>query len=181
MKAHASSGITLVEIMIAVAILGAVIIPVVALLDYSNRGTREQDVEGIAANLAKERMNKLLFVVSRDNLISNSGTVTTESIKGNDISWEYQVYQFSNSEIGFTVPQFKFHDPQICSSGQEANPGGALDSPKTMTLAEVYPDDTTCRMADIKMTVKWKLPNQSTYDDRNQFDLIARRTFLVTE
>ncbi len=175
-------GLTLVEIMMAIGILGAIIIPVLGLLDYSNRGTREQDAEGIAANLAKEKMNQLMFVISRDNLLANAGTTSTENIKGNDIAWKYQVYTFSNAELGFSVPQFKFHDPQICASGYESSPGTVLDAPKTMTLEEVYPDATAeIRMVDINMTVKWKLPNQGAYDDRNQFQLVARRTFLVTE
>lgn len=175
-------GMTLVEIMMAVAILGAIVLPIVGLLDYSNRGTREQDVEGIAANIAKEKMNQLMYVIDRDNLLSG-GAETVETVKGNDIAWSYETYQFTNTELAFTVPKFVFHDPLGCSSGHESNPSAALDStPNSMTIAEVYPDKAgECRMVDICMTVKWKTPAQSDYDPRNTFKLVARRTFLVND
>jgi prepilin-type N-terminal cleavage/methylation domain-containing protein len=174
--------LTLVEIMVAVAILGAIILPVLGLLDYSNRGTREQDVEGIAANLAKEKMNQLLYVISRTNLIDNSGTETVENIKGNDIAWKYEVYEFSNTELKFKIPKFVFHDPLGCSSGVEKTPASVIDAtPDEMSIAEIYPALAgTSLMVDISMTVRWKLPNQSDYDPKNTFKLVARRTFLVT-
>lgn len=179
---QAKTGMTLVEIMIAVAILGAIILPVIGLLDYSNRGTREQDVEGIAANLAKEKMNQLMYVIDRDNLLGGGGE-TVETIKGNDIAWSYETYQFTNAELGFAVPKFIFHDPLGCSGGHESNPGATLDAtPNTMTIAEVYPDLAgECRMVDICMTVRWRMANESGYDPKNTFKLVARRTFLVTE
>jgi type II secretory pathway pseudopilin PulG len=176
-------GMTLVEIMMAVAILGAIILPIVGLLDYSNRGTREQDAEGIAANIAKEKMNQLLFELSKTNLLAGANTAETEVIKGNVFQWEYTVHQWGASELGFNIPQFRFHDPQLCAGGGgvESDHENALDAPKTMNLADVYPDAAgETYMADISLIMKWRLPNQSAFDDRNQFQLFARRTFLVT-
>lgn len=179
---------TLVEIMVAVAILAFVVLPIFGLLNYSNRGTREQDAEGIAANIAKEEMNKLMYVYTRDNLLSGAGTSqalpSDHNIKGNVFTGEYTVYPFTSNEISFIVPKTEFHDPMPCGdAGRELNPGSVFtDSGKLMTLAEVYPELAgQTLMADIKLTIKWKLPNESDFDPRNQFDLIARRTFLVTE
>ena len=180
-------GITLTEIMLAVAILGFIILPIFGLLNYTNRGTREQDAEGIAANLAKEEMNRLMFVISRDNLLSGAGSAQAWSfgadyeVKGNKFTGEYTVFPFNNTELAFAIPAFKFHDPMGCNNGIEANAAGALEAPKTMTLAEVYPDSAhKCRLADIRLVVRWRLPS-GEYNDISQLQLLARRAFLDKE
>ncbi len=182
-----TAAITLTEIMIAVAILGCVILPIFGLLNYTNRGTREQDSEGIAANLAKEEMNRLMYVISRDNLLAGAGNPQTWSfgtdyeVKGNKFTGAYTVFPFTNAELAFTVPAFKFHDPMGCSNGLEAAPQNALDTPKTMTLAEVYPDSTDrCRLVDIRLVVRWHLPG-GDYNSTSQFQLLARRAFIDKE
>ncbi|HPT46170.1 MAG TPA: hypothetical protein PLM07_09750 [Candidatus Rifleibacterium sp.] len=182
-----TAAITLTEIMIAVAILGFVILPIFGLLNYTNRGTREQDAEGIAANLAKEEMNRLMYVISRDNLLSAAGSAQTWSfgsdydVKGNKFTGAYTVFPFSNDELGFIIPAFKFHDPMGCNNGLEANPGSALDPAKTMTLAAVFPDSADkCRLADIRLVVRWHLPG-GEYNSTSQFQLLARRAFVDKE
>lgn len=179
-------GMTLVEILMAVSILAFVVLPVLGLLNYSNRGTREQDAEGIAANLAKEQMNRLMYVVSRDNLLDGAGApqpwaLGEHVVKGNVFSGEYTVFPWDSGELDFSVPKFKFHDPQLCAGGVESSPGTALDAADSMSLADVYPDSAgECRMVDIILVVKWHLPS-TDFDPRNQFQLVARRAFLVEE
>jgi hypothetical protein len=183
-------GINLVEIMIAVGIMAFIILPIMGLLDYTNRGTREQDAEGIAANLAKEEMNRLMYVVDRDNLLSATGGGTTwslgadHSVKGNLFTGHYTVYPWSTDELDFIVPKFKFHDPQGCSSGVESQPDDCLEAPEPKPLSEIYIDSAEaakCKMMDIVLEVKWKLPNQDDYLEKNKFKLIGRRTFLVVK
>lgn len=187
MKLKNHSAVTLPELLISVSILAFVILPIFNLLNYTNRGTREQDAEGIAANLAKEEMNRLMFVISRDNLLIGAGTAQPWSfgadheVKGNKFSGEYTVYPFTNAELDFTLPIFKFHDPMSCSAGLESNPGSALDPTKKMKISDVYPDSAgLCRLADIRLVVKWRLPSTS-YNNISQFELVARRAFLVKE
>ena len=182
-----NSGVTLTELMIATAIMAFVILPIFGLLNYTNRGTREQDAEGIAANLAKEEMNRLMFVITGENLLDGAGAAHPWSfgadydVKGNKFSGEYTVYPFSNTELAFSIPKFVFHDPMNCSSGLESSPGTALDSPQTMTIADVYPDSAgVCRLADIRLVVRWRLPS-GEYNEVSQFELLARRAFLVKE
>jgi hypothetical protein len=174
--------------MIAVSILAFVILPIFGLLQYTNRGTREQDAEGIAANLAKEEMNRLMYVISRDNLLSGAGSLQPWSFgadydfKGNKFSGEYSVHPFSSSELSFSIPTFIFHDPMRCAgNGQEQDVAGTIGPAKTMTLAEVYPDSAgECRLADIRLVVKWKVPS-GEYNETNQFELLARRAFVDKE
>jgi len=181
-----NAGITLTELMIAIGILAFVILPIFGLLQYTNRGTREQDAEGIAANLAKEEMNRLMYVISRDNLIDGAGTAKTWSfganhdVKGNKFSGEYTVYTFSSAELNFKKPKFVFHDPINCAANC-VNLGGALDTADKMSLDKVYPDKADLiRMVDIKLVVRWHVPS-GEYNETNQFELLARRAFIDKE
>jgi len=187
MTRKSRTGVTLTELMIAVGILAFVILPVFGLLQYTNRGTREQDAEGIAANLAKEEMNRLMYVISRDNLLSGAGAAQPWSfgadhdVKGNKFSGEYTVYPFTSAELNFAIPKFVFHDPMNCSSGVESNPGGTLGAADSMSIAEVYPDTAgLCRLADIRLVVRRHVPG-GEYNDTNQFELLARRAFVDKE
>ncbi len=182
-----NAGVTLTELMIAVGILAFVILPIFGLLQYTNRGTREQDAEGIAANLAKEEMNRLMYVINRENLLNGAGTAQPWSfggnhdVKGNKFSGEYTVYPFTSAELNFAIPKFVFHDPMNCSSGVESNPGGSLGPADSMSIAEVFPDTAgLCRMADIRLVVRWHVPS-GEYNETNQFELLARRTFVDRE
>jgi hypothetical protein len=68
-----------------------------------------------------------------------------------------------------------------CSSGVESNPGGSLGPADSMSIAEVFPDTAgLCRMADIRLVVRWHVPS-GEYNETNQFELLARRTFVDRE
>lgn len=182
-----NKGVTLTELMVATAIMAFVILPIFNLLNYTNRGTREQDAEGIAANLAKEEMNRLMFIITSENLLAGAGAAQEWSfgadydVKGNKFSGEYTVYPFSNTELAFSIPKFVFHDPMNCSAGLENNPSATLTGPQTMTIAEIYPGSADiCRLADIRLLVKWRLPS-GEYDETSQLELLARRAFIVKE
>lgn len=176
------SGMNLIEIMLAVAILALTILPVVGLLDYTNRGSREQDAEGIAANLAKEEMNRLMYVIDRENLIDGSPGVKqwsfggAHNVKGNEFYGEYRVYKHANSSLSFQVPQMNFHDPLECPTGAEANTG-VNGTPIALDLETVYPGSPTL-LVDIILKVKWKTPSRD-FEPHNEITLVGRRAFLV--
>lgn len=178
------NGITLIEIMLAVAIMAMAVIPIFGMLTYSNRGTREQDAEGIAANLAKEEMNRLMNVVTRGNLLSNPGStkswsIGTQEIKGNIFEGEYTVFPTSNSNLNFTIPQMNFHDPGLCPTGKETQ-SSVLDTAISVKVSEVLPDlPGGVMIADILLRVKWRMPYEKTFDPKREFILVARRSFLV--
>ncbi|HAE40718.1 MAG TPA: hypothetical protein DCG57_19110 [Candidatus Riflebacteria bacterium] len=178
-----NTGVTLAELMIAITILAFVILPIFGLLQYTNRGTREQDAEGIAVNLAKEEMNRLMYVISRENLLEDAGTTKLWSfpadhdVKGNRFTGEYTVYPFKSADLNFKIPKFIFHDPISCSPNC-VNLAGALGTAESMSIAEVYPDTAgLCRMADIRLVIKWHVPS-GEYNETNQFELLARRAFV---
>jgi len=183
MKNSIKQGVTLIEIMLAVSIMAMAVIPIFGMLTYSNRGTREQDAEGIAANLAKEEMNRLMNVVTRTNLLSGSGSPQAWSlgmhdIKGNIFSGEYTVFATSNSNLNFSIPQMTFHDPRLCPTGKETK-SGVLASPIPVKISDVLPDLPGDMIADIMLRVKWRMPYESSFDPKKEFILVARRSFLV--
>jgi prepilin-type N-terminal cleavage/methylation domain-containing protein len=184
-----NTGFTLVEIMMAVAILAFIVLPIFGLLNYANRGTREQDAEGIAANLAKETMNQLMFVASSTNLLAGAGSPQPlpqdHTIKGNFFTGEYVVKTYTSDEITFSVPQTEFHDPMDCAAGNGLETKSAATiyaaGAEPMTLSDLYPEHAgEVMMADIHLKIRWKLPSQASFDPRNELELVARRTFLVT-
>jgi len=176
------SGMNLIEIMLAISILALTILPVVGLLDFTNRGSREQDAEGIAANLAKEEMNRLMYVIERVNLLEDSPAVKqwsysgAHNVKGNDFFGEYQVYEHPNSSLNFLIPQMNFHDPLGCAAGGEANTG-VNGTPVPLNLQTVYPSSPTL-IVDIILRIKWKTPIRD-FEPQNEIVLVGRRAFLV--
>lgn len=176
-------GMNLIEIVLAVSILALAVLPIAGMLDYTNRGTREQDAEGIAANLAKEEMNRLMYVFDRINLLdgapgpkvwSYGGSVNK---KGNEFTGEYSVYEHANGSLNFQIPQMVFHDPLLCSAGGEENDGVAGGA-TGMNIATVYPDIAHNLLVDIMLRVRWKLPGRD-FEPQNELILLGRRAFLV--
>ena len=177
-------GVSLTEVILAVSILALSVLPIAGMMSYTLRGTRDQDAEGIAANLAKEEMNRLLFVISQENLFENARTPRNWTrgnveVKGNIFEGTYVVYPHDNASVRFTVSNFVFHDPQECSDGAESV-GGVVGAPVTRTIAETYPAIGDALMADIIMRIRWRSP-AGDFLPQNQLTLVARRTFLVRE
>ncbi len=170
------SGMNLVDIMLAVSILAFAILPVAGLLDYANRGTREQDAEGIAANLAKEEMNSLMYVIDQTNLLNGAPGTKNWSIKGNEFESEYAVFPHGNASLNFSVPQMNFHDPLGCAGGGEAN-NGVVGAPVDMNLNVLYPGRPPL-LVDIAFNIRWRLPGKN-FEPQNVINLIGRRAFLV--
>lgn len=178
-------GMNLIEIVLAVSILALSILPIAGMLDYTNRGTREQDAEGIAANLAKEEMNRWMYVIDRRNILdgavgpqdwSYGGSVNK---KGNEFTGEISIYKHNNSTLNFQIPQMQFHDPLGCSAGGEVNTG-VTGAPVSMDIPKVYPTITDNLLVDIMLKVRWKIPGRD-YEPQNELTLIGRRAFLVRE
>ena len=66
-----NKAVTLTEILVAVVMLAVAGLPIFGLMNFSSRGTREQSAEAEAGNLAKEEMNRLMYVADYNELINN--------------------------------------------------------------------------------------------------------------
>ena len=183
------AGVTLTEIMLAVAILAFAILPMAGIIHFVMSGSREQDAEGIAANLAKEEMNRLLYVINRDNLLMNAQTPRPWSFaesgflmetRGNVYEGMYVVFPHDNSNLNFNVPVLEFHNPYDCADGKESHNNIVDATPESLNMAQVYPEIGEPLMADILLRVRWRTP-RGNFRDPDQLTLVARRSFLVTE
>lgn len=180
--------VSLAEILMAVALMGVAALPIFGILNYASRGTRDQEAEAEAGNLAKEEMNRLMYVVSAANLLEDSGKDRPCSFagnknevnrKGNIFSGFYTVYPHDNSKIKFSIPLLNFHNPQECSRGAETHDGVVKSEPEVMSLKELYPDNDKPLLADIYLEIKWRLPSQKGYDKKNKIVLYGRRYFNI--
>ena len=73
LRINNKKAVTLTEILVAVVMLAAAGLPIFGLLNFSAKGTREQSAEAEAGNLAKEEMNRLMYVENFDSLLVNAG------------------------------------------------------------------------------------------------------------
>lgn len=183
------SGVTLTEIMLALAILGFAVIPMAGMIHYVMSSSREQDAEGIASNLAKEEMNRLLYVIRRDNLLMNARTPRPWSFaesgflmetRGNIYEGVYVVFPHENADLVFDIPILEFHNPYDCKDGKEEHQDIIDPDPAPMNIADVYPEIAEPLMADILLRVRWRTP-RGNFREPDQLTLVARRSFLVTD
>ena len=182
--------VSFAEILIAVAMMGVAALPIFGLLTYSSRGTREQEAEAEAGNLAKEEMNRLMYVVKPENLLEHAGTDvpctfagSTKEVnkKGNVFKGIYTVYPHENKYVKFKVPQMKFHQPQGCPGGAEKNSKIVENEMITMNLEELYPDNDKPLLVDIYLQISWRLAAEKNYPEKNRLVLYGRRYFNIEE
>lgn len=184
--------VTLTEILVAVVMLAVAGLPIFGLLNFSSRGTREQSAEAEAGNLAKEEMNRLMYVASFTELLDNTSfdvpckfAEGKEKVirKGNEFNGIYHIYPVPNDLIEFTVPKLKFHKPQDCSVGSGETHTDVFEGQETVKIVDlVDPDklkdsDKTKNtfLVDIYLEIKWKLPADKDFPDKNKLILYGRR------
>ena len=178
-----TKAVTLTEILVAVVMLAVCGLPIFGLLNFSNRGTREQSAEAEAGNLAKEEMNRLMYVVDYEELLKNPGANVPCKfaegkdkvvIKGNEFQGFYSIYEHDNSKVKFKIPKMKFHNPQDCIANGEIH-SDVVNSTEEISLAQLYPGVDKAMLVDIYLEISWKLPNEKVYSEKNKLILYGRR------
>ena len=182
--------VTLTEILLAIVILAFSALPIVGLLSYANRGTREQSAEAEAGNLAKEEMNRLMYVAPYEELVKEGNTGDTNphdvvfpdgnitvTKKGNEYKGVYYIYPHDNDKIIFKVPKMIFHQPQkTCSAGGESSGLKIVDDePDTISVKKLFPNNKIPLLADIYLEIQWKYPSEKVYSEKNKLILYGRR------
>ncbi|MBQ2592593.1 MAG: type II secretion system protein [Candidatus Riflebacteria bacterium] len=189
-----NKAVTLTEILVAVVMLAVAGLPIFGLMNFSSRGTREQSAEAEAGNLAKEEMNRLMYVANYDDLLDNTNPNNvklnvacqfaenkTEVVrKGNIFKGTYSIYPHKNEDVKFKIPKLKFHKPQLCSAGGESQSSVVdLTQPEELSLKDLYPDVETPLLIDIYLEIQWKLPADKNFPEKNKLILYGRRYHTV--
>jgi len=177
-----NNGTTLLEVLLAVAMLALAMIPMFGLMSSSNTASRVQKIEGVAANLAKEEMNKWMYVFDPGNF-PNDGVEDFVNggpfiVEGNEVEIKVRVYRHQNTSTNVKYPDFVWHDFRTsCPGGTEGNDLDSKTNELTRTIEEVTKDSTKPRLIDIAMQVRWRTPN-TAWSDVNRFFLLGRRGWM---
>lgn len=178
--------VTFAEILMAVVILAVAGLPIMGILSFTNRGTREQSAEAEAGNLAKEEMNRLMYVEDYSELLKNIDLDVPCKFaegkdivvrKGNQFKGIYRIYPHKNEDVKFKIPKMVFHKPQDCEAGGETHRSGVVSTTEfeELSLKDLYPKVTDPMLVDIYLELQWKLPQDKTYPPKNKFVLYGRR------
>ncbi len=174
-------GTTLIEIVLAIMILALSMLPIFGIMSYTGGATRNQKAEGVAAGLAKEEMNRWMYALKSTNVTTGTHDWSFGpdfNVEGNLYSGVVTVAKYGDASVNVTYPEIKPHNYQNCSAAGESAPRSASDfftRVKPLTEIRNPPKDA---MADIRVVVTWRLPNEATARPVNTIVLVARRAFL---
>ena len=168
---------TLIEIVLAILILAMSLLPIFGILTSSGAASRSQKAEGVAAGLAKEQMNRYMYVLEKANVVSGAwGLGNPYLVEGNIYEGDVSVVTYGDGVINMDVPEVApAHNYRSCSTAGEAQGVTFNDVVKTV---QVIRNTTIVSLADIKLVVRWRLPSEPTFKATNYIVLVARRAFL---
>ncbi|MBF0545087.1 MAG: type II secretion system protein [Candidatus Riflebacteria bacterium] len=161
---------SLIEILVAFAILAFLLLPMFNILADFSSGTRQQKMEGVAVNLAKEEMNWWMYVASpsyfdsRDltNWNSRQGVI---EIEGNQFSLDMKVRKIPLENISFKYPVFDFHNP--CQGGAESHiiSIGSGVTRHSKILSQIISPVSAKKYLfyDFLLRVRWRAPNDLSF------------------
>jgi prepilin-type N-terminal cleavage/methylation domain-containing protein len=194
MRPRCRSGVSLIEIMVAVAILASFLLPTFHLLVSFTGASRQQKVEGLAANLAKEEMNWWLYVASASyyatavDLSKWNTRLGTVEIDGNQVELAMKVRRHEGTRLVMNFPVFQWHDfvnggggYGPCRDGieQRVLASGTDVTIRTERLDQLSPERARqVDFYDLLLRVRWKLPTEADYAPANTRYLLSRRAIL---
>lgn len=174
-KLSSRKGFSLVEIVIAIALMAMVLVPVVSLLQHSHHQIADEKAEASVSTFASSIFNKALFQQNYVDVVSESGE---EVIDGTTIRWNLEVEQVSN--LTLTYWRVKYHEP--CGSGAASGSVELYDNfeQKSPSEIDVKYDDGHGVLKTLKLTLDWRSYYESfdTDDPRRKLVLVTRKARL---
>jgi|GEM_PF-4998121 len=175
-------GTSLVEIMLAILILGIAMLPIINLLSRTTGMSRQERTEAAASSYAGKLMNQFLneykWTNITDGFISGDGPLDDDPKSGIWFKWTGVVKDAWPITQDMAVNRTQYHTPcaGACSGAIEPLP---KRSPKTI-------NPTFCSRVDVKdiifktiaITFQWKGPGDKDYDEVRQMVLVVRRAML---
>ncbi len=192
-------GLTLVEVLVSVAILGLALAPIVGMLHKSFGDIRAEKDEATAAGVAGQLLNQILFEAPYAQVKANSYTSAgppsetimpggNKTVDGTYVEWETEVQPVSN--LRFKFNKYKYHNKH---TGQEPVPGSLTDTSLfytdtgsgTTTYDKLVGEvDTKYNaapisgqvMTEVEVKVRWRPPGATTFSKEEK--LYVRRAML---
>ena len=193
-------GVTLVEVLVAVAILGLALAPVVGMMHKSFSDIRSEKDEANAAAVAGQILNQILFEIPFDNIVSNSYSSPgppaetilpsgSKTVDGTLVSWTVDRAPMTN--LKFLFRRLKYHPPD---AGQEPAPtwppvdAQFYKAPAGQVGADAYqllsaPNQIDNKFSslpsvlyELKLTIGWRPPGAAA--DTKKEMLYVRRAKL---
>jgi prepilin-type N-terminal cleavage/methylation domain-containing protein len=168
-------GFSLVEIIVAIAIMAMVLVPVVSLLQHSHHQIADEKAEATVSTYASAIFNKALFQQNYVDVVSDTGE---EVIDGTTIRWNLEVEQVSNLKL--TYWRVKYHEP--CAGGAAS---GSVElypdfEQKAPSEIDVKYDDGQGVLKTLKLTLNWRsyYENFDVEDPRKVLVLATRKARL---
>lgn len=173
------TGTTLIEIVLAVLILALSMLPIFGIMSYSGGATRYQKAEGVAAGLAKEEMNRLMYALQEGNVKTDDWSYGDDfNVEGNFYTGKVTVFKYSDAAVNVRYAEIKPHNYQSCSATGESVTRTAADfDTRNKPITEIR-KPSKIAMADIMLRVTWRLPNETAPKATNFIVLVGRRAFL---
>jgi hypothetical protein len=156
----------LVEICIAMGIMGAVLVPIVGIITHTHRQIAEEKSEAVVSSFASSVLNDALFKKGYEETVSSSGE---EVIDGTTVRWNLEVTEVSGLTVQFQ--RVVYHEP--CGGGAEG--GASLYPVQNEAVENVDKKYGGSVLKTLRLTVEWRSPGQS-FDD----EAAHKRLVLLT-
>ncbi|MBF0548226.1 MAG: hypothetical protein HQM08_27565 [Candidatus Riflebacteria bacterium] len=182
-----TTGLTLLEIMLAVLIMAFAILPIADMLTQTSKSTKFERSESEAMQFACDVFDKILMKMDFDDPNIASPTEVFLVLKQTEILYSIEVTDvpMPNPYKNFVVPTIlHYHDP--CPGGIEAisTLSAMLLPDQTLSIyqldKEKLPSGSGVDLKDIKMVVKWRPRGSNNADDYNRhpINLFTRKARL---
>jgi hypothetical protein len=201
-------GTSILEIVVAMAMLTAALVPIVGLFSSTANQTAQSKAEAAAATHAASVMNTFLDKISYDHAILAPGTHLSEgvtdpdipgniTIDGTELRWTMEVHDFKSDQIKLKHWRIRFSNITDCPPA----PGGpAVDLPAFAAASHIREvsnrtifdlDSKAGRdpisgaaisvLKEIKLTIQWKTPRDPTFETLGGDERKLRRSVsLIT-
>lgn len=173
------SGLTFIEIMIAVLIMATALISIFKFFAHTTGMSKKERTQAAAAAYCAKIMNQYMYELQWSNLadgsIDGSGMLDNDSSTGVEFQWSGKVLDAWPVGQNFAVQRTVYHDPcgGPCSGGLEDLP---RSSPQEINPNFVSRVGTVFKT--LVLTFKWKGPGDNGWDDVRTMTLVGRRGML---
>jgi type II secretory pathway pseudopilin PulG len=181
-QAMTRSAMTFVEIMLAVFILGMSLLPVIHILARSTGQTPQERTQAAAAAFAGKLMNQFLYEYTWANLTLGAGHgegwLDDRSNTGVFFQWNWEITDAWPITQEFQVFRTAYHG----SCGGAC--GGAIEPLPRRAPEQINPEFCHrptvggCIFKNIALTLQWKGPGDTEFDEIRKMLLVVRRGML---